>query len=78
MRDLFTDKLLSNNLSCSKVTKKKVIITLYLKIVRNNDTMKLTLFSIVESNILTNKNVIQMVKKKMKRNELRSLNFHKV
>ena len=78
MRDLFTDKLLSNNLSCSKVTKKKVIITLYLKIVRNNDTMKLTLFSTVESNILTNKNVIQMVKKKMKRNELRSLNFHKV
>ena len=78
MRDLFTDKLLSNNLSCSKVTKKKVIITLYLKIVRNNDTMKLTLFSTVESNILTNKNVIQMVKKRMKRNELRSLNFHKV
>ena len=72
MRDLFTDKRLSNDLSCSKVKKRKVIITLYLKIVQNNDTVKLTLFSTVESDILTNKNVIQMTKK------LRNLNFHKV
>ena len=62
MRDLFTDKWFSNNFSCSKV-KKKVIITLYLKIVQNNETMKLMLFSTIESNTLTNKNVIQMVKK---------------
>ena len=64
MRDLFTNKWLSNNLSCSEVKKRKVIITLYLKIVQNNDTIKLTLFSTVESNILTNKNFIQMEKKK--------------
>ena len=63
MRDLFTDKWLSNNLSCSKVKKRKVIITLYLKIVQNNDTMKLTIFSAVENNILTIKNAIQMAKK---------------
>ena len=39
------------------------IIILYLKIVQNNDTVKLALFSTVESNILTNKNVTQMVKR---------------
>ena len=43
--------------------KKKVIIILYFKIVQNSDTMKLTLFSIVESNILTDKNVIQIAKR---------------
>ena len=63
MRDLFTDKWLSNNLSCSKVQKRKVIITLYLKIVQNNDTMKLTIFSAVGNNILTIKNAIQMAEK---------------
>ena len=63
MRDLFTDKWLSNNLSFSNVKKRKVIIILYLKIIQNNGTMKLALFSTVESNILTNKNVIQMAKK---------------
>ena len=57
MRDLFADKWLSNNLSCSNVKKRKVII------IQNNDTMKLTLFSTVDSNILTNKNVMQMVKR---------------
>ena len=36
---------------------------LYLKTVPNNDTMKLVLLSIIESNILTNKNVTQMVKR---------------
>ena len=40
-----------------------VIIILYLKIVQNNDTMKLALFSTVENNTLTNKNVIQLVKR---------------
>ena len=39
------------------------IIILYLKIVQNNDTVKLALFSTVERNILTNKNVTQMVKR---------------
>ena len=63
MRDLFTDKWLSNNLSFSNVKKRKVIIILYLKIIQNNGTMKLALFSTVESNILTNKNVTQMAKK---------------
>ena len=63
MKDLFTDKWISNNLSCSKVEKRKVIVTLSFKTAQNNDTMKLTLFSTVETNILTNKNVIQMAKK---------------
>ena len=36
---------------------------LYLKIVPNNDTMKLVLLSTIESNILTNKNVTQMAKR---------------
>ena len=53
----------SNNFSCSHFKKRKVIIILYLKIVRNNDTMKLALFSTIESYILTNKNVIQMAKR---------------
>ena len=43
--------------------KRKVIMNLYLKIVQNNDKMKLALFSTVESNILTNKNVTQMAKR---------------
>ena len=55
MKDLFTDKGFSINLSCSNVIIRKVIIILYLKIVQNNDTMKLALLSTVESNILTNK-----------------------
>ena len=46
-----------------KRQKRKVILILYLKIGPNNDTMKLMLFSTVESNILTNENVIQMAKK---------------
>ena len=49
-----------NNLSCSNVKKGKVIIILYLTIVQNNNTVKLTLFSTVESNILTDKNIMQM------------------
>ena len=76
MTGLFTDKWFSNNLSCSNirkrkviiilylnVRKRKVIIILYLKIVQNNDTMKLVLFSTAESNILTDKNVIQIAKR---------------
>ena len=63
MKDLFTDKWFSNNLSYSNVKKRKVVIILYLKIVQNNDTMKLTLSSTVASNILTNKNVMQMAKR---------------
>ena len=63
MKGLFTDKGFSNNLSRSNVRKRKVIIILYLKIVQNNDTMKLALFSTVESNILTDKNVIQIAKR---------------
>ena len=63
MKVLFTDKGLLNNLPCSNVRKRKVIIILYLKIVQNNDTKKLVLFSIVESNILTDKNVIQFAKR---------------
>ena len=31
--------------------------------IQNNDTKKLMLFTIVESNILTNNNIIQMLKK---------------
>ena len=62
MEDLFTEKWFTNNFSCSSVKKRKVIIILYLKIVQNNDTMKLSLFRIIENNILTNKDVIQMVK----------------
>ena len=46
-----------NNLSCSNVKKGKVIIILYLTIVQNNNTVKLALFSTVESNILTDKNM---------------------
>ena len=42
---------------------------LYLKIVPNNDTMKLVLLSTIESNILTNKYIIQMIKRI---NELRT------
>ena len=49
-----------NNLSCSNVKKGKVIIMLYLTIVQNNNTVKLALFSTVESNILTDKNIMQM------------------
>lgn len=49
-----------NNLSCSNVKKGKVIIILYLTIVQNNNTVKLALFSTVESNILTDKNIMQM------------------
>ena len=56
MKDLFTDKWFLNNLSYSNVKKRKVVIILYLKIVQNND-------SSVGSNILTNKNVIQMAKR---------------
>ena len=55
--------------------KRKVATILYLKIVQNNDTTKLGLFSTAESNILTNKYVIQMIKRI---NELRNLNFHEV
>ena len=62
MKGLFTDKGFSNNLSCSNVRRRKIIIILYLKIVQNNDTMKLALFSTAESNILTGKNVIQIAK----------------
>ena len=62
MKGLLTGKGFSNNLSCSNVRKRKVIIILYLKIVQNNDTMKLALFSTVESNILTDKNVIKLQK----------------
>ena len=36
---------------------------LYLKIVQNNDKMKLVLLSTIESNILPNKNAIQMAKR---------------
>ena len=39
MKDLFTDRQFSKNLSCSNVKKRKVIIS-YLKVVQNNDTMK--------------------------------------
>ena len=39
------------------------MIILHLKIVPNNDKIKLTLFSNVESNILTNKNVMQIAKR---------------
>ena len=53
--------------------KRKVAIILYLKIVQNN-VQKSWAFS-VESNILTNKYVIQMIKRI---NELRNLNFHEV
>ena len=63
MKGLFTDKWFSNNLSYSNVKKRKVVIMFYLKIVQNNDTMKLTLSSTVANNILTNKNVIQMAKR---------------
>ena len=45
---------------CSNVKKGK---KMFLKIVQNNDTMKLGLFSTVESHILTNKNVTQMTKR---------------
>ena len=34
-----------------------------LKVVQNNDTVKLALFSTVGSNILTNKNVIEIAKR---------------
>ena len=37
-------------------------MVLYLKIVQNNDTMKLALFSTTENSILTFKDVIQMIK----------------
>ena len=63
-----------NNISCSNVKKGKVIIILYLTIVQNNNTVKLALFSTVESNILTDKNIMQMatiIK------WLKKLNFHK-
>ena len=63
MKGLFADKGFSNNLSCSNVRKRKVIIILYLKIVQNNDTKKVALFSTVESNILTDKNVMQIAKR---------------
>ena len=63
MKDLFTDKWFSNNLSCSNVKKRKLVIILHLTIVQNNDTLKWVLFSSIESNILTDKNGIQMAKK---------------
>ena len=63
MKGLFTDKGFSNIPLCSNVRKRKVIIILYLKIVQNNYTMKLALFSIIESNILTDENVIQIAKR---------------
>ena len=46
--------------------KRKVIIILYLKIVQSNDIImiQLALFSAIENNILTKKDVIQMVKSK--------------
>ena len=40
-----------------------MIIIMYLKIVKNNNTMKLALFSTLESNILINKNVTQITKR---------------
>ena len=43
--------------------KKEKLIIQYLKRVHNNDTMKLTLFSTMESNVLTNKNITQMIKR---------------
>ena len=52
MKDLFTDKQFSNIRSCSNVKKRKVTVILYLKIWSNNDTVKLTLFSTVESNVI--------------------------
>ena len=55
MKDLSTDKQFSNNLSYSNFQERKVIIILYFKIVQINDTMKLVLFSTIESNILTDK-----------------------
>ena len=55
MEDLFTDKGFSNNLSCSNVKKRKVIIIMYLKRVQNNDTMNLALFSNIKSHVLTTK-----------------------
>ena len=45
-----------------KSEKKKVIIILYQKIVQNNNITKFALFSTVKKNILTNKDVIQIVK----------------
>ena len=63
MEYLFTEKWFSINLSCSNAKNRKVKIILHLKIVQNNDTMKLTFFTTVESNILTNKNVTQMAKR---------------
>ena len=55
MKDFSTDKQFSNNLSYSNFQERKVIIILYFKIVQINDTMKLVLFSTIESNILTDK-----------------------
>ena len=63
MKGLFIDKGFSNNLSCSNIRKRKVIIILYFKIVQNNNAMELALFSTTESNILTDKNVIQIAKR---------------
>ena len=59
MEDLFTDKWLVN-VSCSNVKKRKVIVIVYLKMLQNNDTImiQLALFSTVENNILTKKDVI--------------------
>ena len=42
---------------------KKVILILYLKRLPINDTMKLALCSTVESNILTNNNVMLMAQR---------------
>ena len=39
-----------------------MIIIMYLKIVKNDNTMKLALYSTLESNSLTNKNVTQITK----------------
>ena len=59
MEDLFTDKWFLN-VSCSNVKKRKVIVIVYLKMLQNNDTImiQLALFSTVENNILTKKDVI--------------------
>ena len=59
MEDLFTDKWFVN-VSCSNVKKRKVIVIVYLKMLQNNDTImiQLALFSTVENNILTRKDVI--------------------
>lgn len=62
MKDLFTDKWFLNNFFDSNDKKRKMIIIMYLKIVKNDNTMKLALFSTLESNSLTNKNVAQITK----------------